>query len=293
MAWLQITLETNAEEVDIISDALMEVGALSVTLKDAADEPVYEPALNTTPLWGNTQVVGLFDENADIHAVKQSLTRILAPIVLPKYSFELIEDQEWSRAWMEHFHPMQFGQRLWICPSWSEPPESDAINILLDPGLAFGTGTHPTTALCLEWLDQQDDLKQQTWIDYGCGSGILAIAAAKLGAEKIWCVDNDPQALIATEDNGGKNEVVTVLETCLPEHLPTFQADGLVANILANPLITLAETFARHVKPNAWVVLSGILKEQSQSVIESYQTHFTLHEIVERENWIRLVFQKR
>jgi ribosomal protein L11 methyltransferase len=290
MPWLQIILDTDAATVEQISDGLFAVGAVSVTMQDAQEQPLYEPPLNSTPRWKRTRVVGLFEGDTDSTELQSQLQAVLAP--LPPYQIQTLEDQEWSRVWMDEFHPMRFGERVWICPSWQTPPEPQAVNILLDPGLAFGTGTHTTTALCLEWLDQQSDLSGKTRIDYGCGSGILAITAVKLGAARVWAVDNDPQALLATEENAKKNKVETDVNPVLPEQLPDFQADGVLANILAMPLIKLATTLAAHLNAGAPLVLSGILKEQCDNVITAYTPYFTITEIVERENWMRIVAYK-
>jgi len=291
MSWIQIILAVEASRVEEISETLFSVGALSVTFADAEDEPLYEPPLNTMPLWQQTRIIGLFESDIDRSQLLNQLKTLLAP--LPPYQFHILEDQAWTRLWMEDYHPMQFGQRLWICPSWQEPPNPQAINILLDPGLAFGTGTHETTALCLEWLDQYGDFSGKTLIDYGCGSGILAIAALKLGAAHVWAVDNDPQALVATLENATKNEVETAISPVLPEDLPTqLKVDGLFANILAGPLINLASALTAHLNVYAPLVLSGILKEQSSDVIAAYKPYLKMTEIVERDNWMRLVGEK-
>jgi len=276
MSWVQVILTTDEEQAEAISEELLSIGAVSVSFKDAADEPVYEPALNTTPLWGNTQVIALFEETPDLKQLSDQ-----------KYEIQILEDQEWTRVWMDDFHPMQFGERVWICPSWSEPPNPSAVNILLDPGLAFGTGTHATTALCLECLDKHQDLSGKTIIDYGSGSGILAITAAKLGAKQVWAVDNDPQALIATEDNAKKNEVDQIISYQLPEE-PLPEVDIMLANILATPLIELAPILTKHLKPKSTLILSGILKEQQDEVIAAYQAYMNTIQIVEREDWVMI-----
>jgi ribosomal protein L11 methyltransferase len=292
MSWLQIILETDAQTVELFSDGLFALGALSVTLDDAENQPLYEPPLNTTPLWQQTRVVGLFESDTDSAHILNQLKSILAPLPLPFYQIQRLEDQEWSRVWMDNFHPMQFGERVWICPSWQTPPNSEAVNIFLDPGLAFGTGTHPTTALCLEWLDSQTDLTGKMFIDYGCGSGILAITAAKLGCTHVFAVDNDPQALLATQENAQKNKVETAIISLLPEQLPNQKADGLLANILAKPLIELVPIFASHLNTKAPLVMSGILSEQIDAVIAAYQPFFTLSEISNRDNWVRIVVHR-
>ena len=287
MPWLQLTFHVDLEEAQNLSDLLSELGAAAVTMQDGADQPLYEPPLGTTPLWQHTCVSGLFPADSDPDQLRAELTDLLAPKPLPHWEETIIKDQDWERAWMEDFHPMQFGRRLWIVPSWYEPPESDAVNILLDPGLAFGSGTHPTTRLCLEWLDGQD-LRNRTVIDYGCGSGILAIAAAKLGAKEVLAVDNDPQALQATLDNANRNGVSKRIHTFLPETLPDIKADILVANILSSPLVSLAPTFSSLVKPNGDIALSGILPEQADEVLASYRENFIMESPIEHNGWIRL-----
>ena len=186
---------------------------------------------------------------------------------------------------MENFKPICFGEKLWIVPSWHEPPQPNTVNILLDPGLAFGTGTHPTTALCLQWLDKAD-LTGKTVIDYGCGSGILAIAAALLGANKVIGVDTDPQALEATQANAQRNGVI--IETYLPQHCPTVECDLLLANILAGPLMELMPRFVELTRPDTQLVLSGILDVQADTVSQHYQTEFKMDNAVVLEEWVRL-----
>jgi len=283
MPWLQIILETDADSVDQISDELFAVGAVSVTLQDAKEQPLYEPALNTTPVWKRTRVVALFEGDTDTRELQSQLQ------AMPPYQIEMLADQDWTRVWMDDFHPMRFGDRVWICPSWQTPPVPDAVNILLDPGLAFGTGTHTTTALCLEWLDQQNDFSGKTLIDYGCGSGILAIAAVKLGAACVWAVDNDPQALLATAENATKNEVSALIRPVFPDQLPDLKADAIVANILATPLINLARLLTGHLKVGAPLVLSGILNSQCDRITAAYAPDFNITEVVERDNWMRIV----
>ncbi|MEJ2180588.1 MAG: 50S ribosomal protein L11 methyltransferase [Gammaproteobacteria bacterium] len=203
MPWIQISFDCSKDLSTIISEALSDVGAASVTLQDAADQPLLEPGVGETPLWEQVIVTGLFDAATDIDSLASQIQIAIAPEKLPQWRASSVEDKAWEREWMKHFHPMRFGRRTWICPSWQSPPQPDAVNILLDPGLAFGTGTHPTTALCLEWLDQHIQGGEKV-IDFGCGSGILGIGALKLGAREVWAVDNDPQALVATRDNAAK-----------------------------------------------------------------------------------------
>jgi ribosomal protein L11 methyltransferase len=231
MPWQQLTLYTTKEHAEAISEQLETLGAASVTMQDAADQPLYEPPPGATPLWQMTNVVGLFDDSFDMNALLEQLRDGLDG-ELPEIRIEELEDQDWERAWMDDFKPMQFGERLWIVPSWTEAPDTGGVNILLDPGLAFGTGTHPTTRLCLEWLDGHP-IAGKTVIDYGCGSGILAIGAALLGAATVIGVDTDPQAITASDENARRNNISEKIHAYLPGHEPKESADLLLANILA------------------------------------------------------------
>jgi ribosomal protein L11 methyltransferase len=304
MAWLQLHIKTDPENAETLNALLNLLGAVAVTLQDAADEPILEPALNTTPLWSHTEIIALFPEKIDINKVVEFLKKQITPpspgfATLSRqrergqqdnfdYQIDLLEDKNWERAWLEHFKPMCFGKRLWICPSTQTPPNPNAVNIILDPGLAFGTGTHPTTALCLEWLDA-NDVKNKTVIDYGCGSGILAIAALKLGAQEAWAIDYDPQALEATLENAKRNNInLDKLHILLPEQTPNITADILLANILANPLIELAPHFTTLLKPNGQIVLSGILENQTEMVTRAYQDNFQNLSISTRDEWVRI-----
>jgi ribosomal protein L11 methyltransferase len=290
MGWFQTRFTAPQQRAEPLSELLMELGAASVTFEDAEDQPLLEPPPGETPLWSQVVVVGLFDDALDQHAIEQQL-RLQLPQQSP-LSIAPLEEQEWERAWMDDFHPMQFGERLWIIPSWSEPVDNDAVNIRLDPGLAFGTGTHPTTALCLQWLDANPPRAQRV-IDYGCGSGILAIAAAKLGAQRVDGIDLDPQALTATADNAERNGISTI-HTALPDQLAQGQqAELLLANILAGPLKTLAPTLASHVTPGGSILLSGILQEQAESVSNAYSPWFTMGPATLQEEWVRLSGVKR
>jgi len=217
MPWIQIKINATAKTANKVSNMLMGLGAQAVTYMDAQDTPVYEPLPGETKLWGDTRCIGLFDAEVDPAPIVAFFQKHFGEDV--PYQVELLEDKDWVREWMEHFQPMQFGERLWICPSWRDVPDPTAVNVLLDPGLAFGTGTHPTTALCLQWLDSLD-LKGKTLVDFGCGSGILAVAALKLGAERVIGIDIDPQAIEASRDNAQRNGVSDQLELYLPEDQP-------------------------------------------------------------------------
>lgn len=288
MPWIQLKINTTNDLAEPISELLEESGALSVTFQDTYDTPVYEPLPGETKLWGNTDVIGLYDAQTDLDELKAILN-----LDQYSYKFEQLEDKDWEREWMDNFHPMQFGQRLWICPSWRPVPDPNAINVMLDPGLAFGTGTHPTTALCLKWLDSLD-LKNKLVIDYGCGSGILAIAALKLGAKRVIGIDIDPQAIQASRDNAERNNVSHDIELYLTEDIPdNLQADVLVANILAGPLKELEPNISSLIKKDGLLGLSGILTSQSQSVCTAYQPHFDLDPVAEQEEWCRITGKKK
>lgn len=287
MPWLQIRLAITPDQASALEDQLLELGAVSVTFMDAEDQPIFEPDLGTTPLWSHTHLLALFEDGTDGDAVLAHL-RLLRGGELPEHQVERIEDQDWERSWMDNFHPMRFGRRLWIVPSWHQAPEPDAVNLLLDPGLAFGTGTHPTTALCLEWLDGQD-LNDCTVLDFGCGSGILAIAALLLGAPRAVGTDIDPQALEASRDNAARNGIDPArFPVYLPADLPPQAADVVVANILAGPLVQLAPTITAQVVPGGRLALSGILAEQAEEVRAAYAGAFELAPTAEKDGWVRI-----
>lgn len=292
MAWHQLSVVTDEQTAPELSDFFSELGAVSVTYSDAEDEPVYEPAIDQIQIWTNTRVTALFELDADPDVVQTLVINQFIGHPLQQWLVEVIQDQAWERAWMEHFHPMQFAGKLWVCPSGQEVHEPGQVCMLLDPGLAFGTGTHPTTALCLEWLAGQD-LHDKVMIDYGCGSGILAVAALLLGADHAHGVDIDPQALTATQYNAEKNQVLERISYYLPEQFSLENADIVVANILAKPLIELSEKIASLVKPGGYLILSGILNEQAESVADAYRAYgFEIAEPVSQEDWCRLDAKK-
>ncbi|WP_417502478.1 50S ribosomal protein L11 methyltransferase [Marinobacter sp.] len=291
MPWIQLQIPADPDTADQLEDLLMEMGADAVSMEDAADQPLYEPDPGTTPLWSQTTVTGLFQSDRDIdqlcadvrNAWHQQTQQSLSEI-----DVTLVEDKDWERAWMDDFHPLQFGERLWIVPSWHEAPDPDAANLMLDPGLAFGTGTHPTTALCLEWLDGMDVSGKQV-TDYGCGSGILGLAALLLGAHHVVGVDTDPQALEASRENARRNGVdESKLDLYLPDNEPDTKADVMLANILAQPLIGLAPHLAALTKQGGDLVLSGILSNQAREVMAAYEPWFIMDEPAQREEWVRL-----
>lgn len=292
MHWIQIILETSRQDCEPLEDSLIELGALAVTYVDAADQPLFEPGPGETPLWDAVRLVGLFPADAPMETVTDQL-KIQFGEAMPKHRTEILEDKDWIREWMDQFQPMKFGQRLWIVPSWTTPPEPDAVNLMLDPGLAFGTGTHATTSLCLQWLDANTP-ENLSVIDYGCGSGVLGIAALLLGCNTMCGIDIDPQALIATRQNAEQNGISEAQYSIyLPAQAPHEVADMVLANILAGPLITLAEDISSRVKPHGHLVLSGILSTQAQEVLAAYQGQFDFEAIAEQDGWVRLAGRKR
>lgn len=288
MSWHQLSVVTDESTAPDIADFFSELGAVSVTYVDAEDQPVYEPAIDQTQIWNRTKVVALFELDAEPALIQSLLETQFADRPLNDWFQEILADQPWERAWMEHFQPMKFGNSLWVCPSGQERHEGGSVCMTLDPGLAFGTGTHPTTALCLEWLAEHD-VRGCTLIDYGCGSGILAVAGLLLGAKLAHAIDIDPQALTASEYNANKNGVQDRIRLYLPEQFAPEPAEIVLANILANPLIELAPTICSLVKPGGTLVLSGILTEQAESVTAAYrQCGMIVSAPVVQGDWCRI-----
>ena len=285
----------SSAQADSIEQVLLDAGALSITLIDSEDQPIFEPGPGETPIWNLVTVVGLFPADVPKKALESRLNEVLATMSLVPFTISLIEDQDWERAWLDDFKPMYFGNHFWVCPTGMRPEKQQGVFMELDPGLAFGTGTHPTTALCLEWL-AKNELSEKHMIDYGCGSGILGITALLLGAEKVYGVDNDPQALQASGDNCAKNSLDRErFPLFLPSDFATalskaelHQVDIVLANILAGPLVSLAEYLAAMVKTEGIILLSGILLEQSDMVISAYENWFDVNEPVCQGEWIRL-----
>ena len=293
--WQELHFTARKDQVEALEDWLFAHGALSVTLEDEADQPLLEPGPGETPLWDAVNVTALFAGDHDtvplLQSVPPELVKDRAEAPVP------VADREWTRVWEDQFHPLQMGERLWICPSWTPPPDPDAINILLDPGLAFGTGTHPTTAMCLRALDAGIAPGVRV-VDYGCGSGILGIAAARLGAGAVLGVDNDPQAMTASRDNAHRNQVPeTTLTAVLPDDAAISSwagsAEWVVANILAGPLIDLAPVLTALLAPRGRLLLAGLLAEQAESVIAAYAPAVALTIADQQEEWVLLAGAKR
>ena len=290
MPWLQLRLDTHPQEIESLEDQMLAGGALAVTMEDNADEPVLEPGVGETPLWGQTRLTGLYDAGADMDAALAHFPEAI--LKQSNYRIEILEDKDWEREWMQHYRPMQFGDKLWVCPSWIEPPDPHSTTLLLDPGLAFGTGTHPTTALCLTELADMN-LDELQIVDYGCGSGILGVATLKLGAKHVLCVDNDPQALVASRDNAQRNGVAeSALTVALPEQvdLPLYAAktDVVIANILAGPLVELSDTLLQFLKPGGTLILSGLIESQAQPLCDHYNAAIELSVVGQTDGWICL-----
>ena len=294
MAWLELSIEVEQRSLSRVEAALEDLEAASITLLDAEDHPILEPGPGETPLWPQVTVRALFPDDIDRIGLFDAL-QLMVPWLTPeKLATREIADADWTRAWMDTYQPMQFGRRTFIYPSTIEPPSAtDAVVVRLDPGLAFGTGTHPTTALCLEWLDGLD-LSGRTVLDFGCGSGILAIAALKLGAARAIGIDNDPQAILASRDNAERNGVAAQLDLYLPDAVPeALTADVVVANILAGALVTLQPTITAHCRPGAPLALSGILADQADEVAAAYRDDFDAITSTQQQDWVRITAIRR
>jgi ribosomal protein L11 methyltransferase len=290
LSWLQLRLDTDPSSAAALEALMLATGAVAVTLEDNADQPLLEPGVGETPLWQHTRLTGLYPAGADMAAVLAAFPE--SALADGRQRVEILEDKDWEREWMRHYQPMCFGSRLWVCPSWIPPPQPDAVNILLDPGLAFGTGTHPTTELCLRELDGMA-LQGVSAVDYGCGSGILAVAALKLGAASVLGVDNDPQALAASRDNAGRNAIDTDrLLLALPGQADTDRwtrrCDLVIANILAGPLIDLSRTLLGFLRPGGVLLLSGLLASQADNLCGHYRDRIELSVSGEKDGWVCL-----
>ncbi|MDC9715096.1 MAG: 50S ribosomal protein L11 methyltransferase [Gammaproteobacteria bacterium] len=287
MDWMQLTLKTSKQQADFVSEVLMGLGSVSVTFSDTNDDAIFEPKVGETPLWQNVTITALFDVGIEQDYVKDTLEQICDT---NEVNFALLKDRVWEDECKKDFHAMQFGKRLWICPSWEDSARlpSDAVVIDMDPGLAFGTGTHQTTDLCLQYLDENPPIGQSV-IDYGSGTGILAIATVKLGANQAVCVDNDPQAVIATLSNIKNNQLepqISALHTDNERQLE--KVDLLIANILAKPLVDLCVHFSTLVKSGGQLVLSGILHDQVERVLSAYGEYFSELSVMQKDDWCRV-----
>lgn len=291
MSWLQLSVDSEQDAAETVSELMSSLGAVSVTFSDAGDKPIYDPDINETQVWWRTKVTGLFESDADPALIQGVIMSQMEEDELGHWEIETLEDQVWERAWMDHFKPTKFGNRLWVCPSGQTPPTNDGIRITLDPGLAFGTGNHATTALCLEWLDATP-IENRVVIDYGCGSGILSVAAVLLGARQVYAVDIDPQALIAARDNADKNNVGSKIICRSPDELDAIEADFLIANMLAKPLFRLADCLIDLVHPGGILVLSGILEDQIIAVRQAYSKRCQFIDEAVQDNWARLSAQR-
>ena len=293
--WQELHFTARKDQVEPLEDWLFACGALSVTLEDEADQPLLEPGPGETPLWDVVRLTALFSGAEDLTRLLDEIPPELctqAPTVAVP-----VADREWTRVWEDQFHPLQMGKRLWICPSWTPPPDPDAINVFLDPGLAFGTGTHPTTAMCLRALDA-DLAPGQRVVDYGCGSGILGIAATRLGATAVLGVDNDPQAITASRDNARRNEVADAAFPVVPPQddlVASWQASAnwVVANILAGPLVALAPALTALMAPGGRLLLAGLLVDQAEAVAEAYAPAVALSIVDQQKEWVLLAGERR
>lgn len=305
MPWLQLTLPVSQSEHPRYESALEDAGSLSVTLADADaetpdEEAIFEPGVGETPLWQQMVLTALFEGDTDAEWLLSELNTLDGALDWSQVQLEIVEDQDWERAWLDQFQPMRFGARSWIVP-WNHdlPVEAlveDAAVVRLDPGLAFGSGTHPTTALCLAWLDGLADegkLRDIDVLDFGCGSGILALAALKLGAKHAIGIDNDPQAIIATRDNAERNGLADHVDVYLPDEAPTRTYPVVVANILASALDQLAETISAQVAPGGVLAMSGILKGQEDELLLRYTPWFEALEVAQQEDWVRISGRRR
>ena len=302
MAWQQLHLQCEKANVDLAEALLLEAGSLSIALDDAGDQPLFEPLPGESPLWDEVILTGLFDasaENGSRQAVEQLSHEIAAEVNASRLWLTAVADKDWEREWMSHYHPIECANDLWIVPNWLTPPKPEATNIIMDPGLAFGTGYHATTRLCLDWLTEQD-LSDKVVIDYGCGSGILGVAALLLGAKQVYAVDIDPQAVLATNQNAARNNVAGQLQAFLPDDFRVYCAEHklatvevIVANILAKPLISLAPYFATLIANKGRIVLAGLIESQTQQVSDAYSPYFALdakhaYTAQEDQHWQRL-----
>ena len=291
MPWLELSIETDGSAAESLSEFLNEAGALSVTATDAGDEPLLEPAPGETPLWQRVRITALMDAGTDCAALSAEL-QAACSVSAQDITIETLDDRDWSSTWRESFGAMRFGDRLWVAPAGDAVDAADAVIVRLDPGLAFGTGTHATTALCLEWLDAHPPVNEVV-IDYGCGSGILAIAAHKLGAASVLAIDIDPQALQATRENALRNGIESGLTVSMPEENADVQAGLVIANILANPLVELAGRLTGQLLAGGHIIMTGVMVEQAERVMAAYRDVIEFDAPVVRDEWVLLAGKKQ
>lgn len=285
MSWLEVSVQVSKEKAPLVEQLLENQSVLALTLTDSADDPVLEPGVGETPLWPSVCITALFGADQPREPLSRLLSLVPGIDRPQQVSFRKVEDQQWERAWLDRFKPMQFGRDLWIVPGNLEAPATAGHVLRLDPGLAFGTGTHPTTRLCLQWIDGHD-FKDRSVVDFGCGSGVLGIAAAIKGATRVIAVDNDPQALLATRDNADRNHVTDKINAVLPDQFRPAQADIILANILAGPLIDLSADLLKALRPGGSLVLSGVLEEQADEVIAAYQPYTDPLLVTKDDGWV-------
>ncbi len=288
MSWLQLILESDLESAEQLSELLEQFGAVSVSMSAVSDEKIFGQAIEKDPvLWQQTRIVALLHEDTDLDTLLVCLRNRVGADRIGKHEISILEDRDWVNEFRSGHGVKIFADRLCVCPSWCELPPDDIAHIILDPGLAFGTGTHETTAACLEWL-ASNDIKNKSVIDFGCGSGILALAAVKLGAEKVYAVDIDPQALQATKENAKRNGIINHLVIAHPDEMQLPVVDVLIANVLLNPLLELANHFSELVQPCGDLVLSGLLSTQAEECLVAYQSWFNMDKPVFKQEWALL-----
>jgi ribosomal protein L11 methyltransferase len=286
VSWHQLVIELGRDDLARAEEACTRLGAIALSLADAGDEPLLEPAPGTTPVWHEVRLRALFPETPEPPLLAATVAAVLG-LPAAAIRIEHLADRAWEREWLKDFRPMRFGQRLWICPAGQRPAEDASVLLELDPGLAFGTGTHATTALCLEWLDARP-LSGLTLLDYGCGSGILALAALKLGAAGATAFDIDPQALLATRENAAKNGLSGRIAILSEARAIAGPFDLVLANILAGPLVELAPQLAAYCSPGGTIALAGLLDRQADEVAHAYRPWFDIELSAERDGWTLL-----
>lgn len=302
MSWQQLHLQCDQSHVELAEALLLEEGAISILLEDAGDEPLFEPLPNETPLWSDVVVTAFFDTHTNDDFRHTNFERLASDIAsqvgASRFWLNTLDDKDWTREWMSHYQPIAITDNLWIVPEWLTPPDPTATNLLIDPGLAFGTGYHATTRLCLDWL-AKEDLTDRVVLDYGCGSGILGVGALLLGAKHVIAVDIDPQAVLATRQNAERNGVADKLLAFLPDEFARYRqshampVDIIAANILAKPLIGFAPLFGEILSKKGRIVLAGLIQSQVADVLSAYDPHFDMDTPVNFDNpddchWYRL-----